>query len=317
MKKSEEIDLNPVRTYPIELRKNKVFIKDFVKPEQIPTETNLEYLFPDILAGKNLIEIANAIVKARINNKQVVFAMGSHVIKCGMNLLIIDLINRGIITALAFNGSSLVHDYELSLIGATSEDVREEIQSGRFGMAEETGRDLNKAINEGFLVKQGLGEAVGRFISRSSNPYKGYSLYATAFEKSIPATVHVAIGNDIIHMHPEANGAAIGACSHQDFRKICKVVANLNEGVWLNIGSAVILPEVFLKSVSIARNLGYKLEEITTANFDMINQYRPQQNVVGRPLVEKGKGINIIGHHEILIPLLYQIVVRKWNNLVK
>lgn len=308
-----EVDLSKLKTYPLCAREHKVNIEQFVRPEDINLQINIENMFPRILAADSLRELAHAIVTARRLDKPVVFAMGSHVIKCGLSLLIIDLMKRGILTALAFNGSAIVHDLEITLIGATSEDVAEQIKQGRFGMAEETGSILNKAIKQGYERGLGLGESVGKWLANSLYPHKEYSIFANAYKLGIPVTVHVAIGTDIIHMHPSASGAAIGECSHRDFKKLCGVVGQLEGGVWVNLGSAVVLPEVFLKAVSVARNLGAKLESLFTANLDMLQHYRPLQNVVKRPLLPDGKGITITGHHEIMIPLLYQMIVRAYE----
>jgi hypothetical protein len=231
--------------------------------------------------------------------------MGAHVIKCGLQPVLKSLIEADVITAIAMNGAGSIHDYELSLIGETSEDVGAVLHEGHFGMAEETGRDINRAIREGVSRGLGYGEAVGRFIIANDNPYRGQSLLATCVEHDIPVTIHVALGTDIIHQHPQADGAMLGEASFTDFRIFTSVVSELgNGGVYLNIGSAVIMPEVFLKALSIAQNLGHHVDGFTTANFDMQQHYRPLQNVVKRPTSGKSRGYTITGHHEIMVPLL-------------
>jgi hypothetical protein len=266
---------------------------------------------PDILAVKNLREVAQAIVKARRRGRPVIVGMGAHVVKVGLGPLVVDLMERGIVTAVAMNGAVIIHDFELALMGHTSEEVDAEIDSGRFGMAEETGRMLNEAITRGMKEGQGLGEALGQFINRNKAqfPHRATSLLATGARLGIPVTVHVAIGTDIIHMHPSADGAAIGAGSMIDFRRLAAVVAGMEGGVYLNLGSAVILPEVFLKTVSLGRNLGHPLTDITTVNMDFLTHYRPMTNVVRRPTQKGGKGYALTGHHEIMVPLLAASVI--------
>jgi hypothetical protein len=266
---------------------------------------------PDILAVKNLREVAQAIVKARRRGRPVIVGMGAHVVKVGLGPLVVDLMERGIVTAVAMNGAVIIHDFELALMGHTSEEVDAEIDSGRFGMAEETGRMLNEAITRGMKEGQGLGEALGQFINRNKAqfPHRATSLLATGARLGIPVTVHVAIGTDIIHMHPSADGAAIGAGSMIDFRRLAAVVAGMEGGVYLNLGSAVILPEVFLKTVSLGRNLGHPLMDITTVNMDFLTHYRPMTNVVRRPTQKGGKGYALTGHHEIMVPLLAASVI--------
>ncbi len=269
---------------------------------------------PAFLGAKALREVVAAVVAARRAGRPVVFGFGGHVIKTGCSPLVIDLIERGVITALATNGSGAIHDLELAETGATSEEVADTIRDGSFGMVHETCARMNAAAAAGVLVG-GLGRGLGEILAGSDAEYRELSLFARAYAKGIPATVHVAVGTDTVHMHPEADGAAIGAASMADFRTICGVVADMTAaregaagGVWLNFGSAVILPEVFLKAVSVARNLGYSLAGMHTANFDMLRHYRPTQNVVQRP-VERGFGHQVIGHHEILLPLLRQAVL--------
>jgi hypothetical protein len=238
-------------------------------------------------------------------------AMGAHVIKCGLSPIIIDLMERGIVSAVALNGAGIIHDFELAYTGQTSEDVAEAIATGEFGMGRETGQFLNEAINQGAKEGLGIGEAVGKSLAASAPQYLRYSIVAAGYRLGIPVTVHVAIGTDIIHTHPSANGAALGAGTHQDFKRFIGIIAQLEGGVYFNIGSAVILPEVFLKAVSAARNLGYTLKDFTTVNMDFIRHYRPTQNVVTRPPADGGEGYTLIGHHELLLPLLAAAVIEK------
>ncbi len=301
------IGLAGVKTYPLAERKNKVSIaSDYAKAvHKGMTVADLLAALPDQLGSRALLGVIEAVVEAREKGKPVILAMGAHVIKCGLQPVLKGLIEAGVITAVAMNGAGSIHDYEISLIGETSEDVGAVLHCGTFGMAEETGRDINRALREGVLRGVGYGEAVGRFIIDNGNPYRDYSLLAACMEHDIPVTVHVAIGTDIIHQHPEADGAVIGAATFTDFRLLTSVVAELGDGgVFINVGSAVILPEVFLKALSIAQNLGHRVEHFTTANFDMQQHYRPIQNVVKRPTSGKGRGYTITGHHEIMLPLL-------------
>lgn len=269
---------------------------------------------PQFLGATELRRTVAAVVAARRAGRPVVFGFGGHVIKTGCGPLVVDLIRRGVITAVATNGSGAIHDLELAEAGHTSEEVAETIRDGTFGMVHETCERLNAAARLG-AEGVGLGGALGQLLSGGSAPYRQYSVFAAAHQAGIPATVHVAVGTDTVHMHPAADGAAIGAATMIDFRTICEVVADMDAGgdgaaggVWLNFGSAVILPEVFLKAVSVARNLGFALRGMHTANFDMLPHYRPMQNVVTRP-VERGCGHAVVGQHEILLPLLRQALV--------
>jgi len=269
------------------------------------TVAQLLSALPRQLGAEALLAVIDAVVEARTKGKPVVVAIGGHVIKCGLQPVLKSLIEADIITAVAMNGSGSIHDYELSLVGETSEDVGAVLHCGTFGMAEETGRDINGALKIGVQEGLGYGEALGRFIIDNNNPLKDYSLLAACVTKGIPATVHVALGTDIIHQHPSADGAVLGQATFTDFRIFTSVVSELGDGgVYLNIGSAVIMPEVFLKALSIAQNLGHHVDHFTTANFDMQQHYRPLQNVVKRPTSGKSRGYTITGHHEIMIPLL-------------
>jgi hypothetical protein len=260
---------------------------------------------PGILAADDLRAVAAAVRAARERGRPVIAGMGGHVIKTGLAPVLIDLMERGMITALAMNGSCIVHDFEIAVNGGTSEDVDASLGAGAFGAAAETGKFLNEAAAEGAASGLGLGEAVGRKLHSIAPPHASNSLLYTAYELRVPATVHVAIGNDITHIHPNADGGAIGAASHQDFRLLCTLVGQLGGGgVYLNLGSAVVLPEAFLKAVTVVRNLGIPLDGLVTASFDFIQHYRPLMNVVRRPTAGIGRGYAITGHHEILIPLL-------------
>jgi hypothetical protein len=305
--KHKPIDLSGVKTYPLAERTNKVIMQQHFAAGIRPGMTVSELLgaLPDQLASHDLLRVIDAVVAARAKGKPVVIAMGAHVIKCGLQPVLKNLIEAGVITAFAVNGAVSVHDYEISLIGETSEDVGAVLHCGRFGMAEETGRDINLALKRGVAEGLGYGESVGRFILEKNNPYKDYSLIAACVERDIPITVHVALGTDIIHQHPDADGAVIGRASYTDFKIFASVVSELGDGgVYLNIGSAVLLPEVFLKALSIAQNLGHHVDHFTTANFDMQQHYRPLQNVVKRPTSGKSRGYTLTGHHEIMLPLL-------------
>lgn len=250
---------------------------------------------------------------ARRRGRPVIVGMGAHVTKVGLNPILIDLMRKGVITALAMNGAVIIHDFELAYLGQTSEEVEAEIDSGRFGMAEDTGRILNEAITDGWKRGLGIGGAVGRYILDHPKlfPHRRYSILATGARLGLPVTVHVAIGTDIIHMHPRANGEAIGEGSLRDFRALAAVVSGMEGGVYLNLGSAVLLPEVFLKTVTLGRNLGRPLKRITTVNMDFLPHYRPLANVVRRPTQKGGRGYSLTGHHELMIPLLAAAVMEK------
>lgn len=308
------IDLSRLSTYPLASRYSKVTVKDFARPlsdDEAQAASALLNSLPDILAVQSLRAVAAAIVKARAKNKPVIWGAGGHVIKTGLAPIIIDLMRRGFVTAIALNGSSVIHDFEIALIGSTSEDVDEALGQGAFGMAEETGRLLNEAINHGARDDLGLGEAVGRMLVAMKPEFAAYSLLHEAYKNKFPVTVHATIGTDIIHLHPNAHGASIGKTSHQDFRLLTAIVKELDGGgVYLNIGSAVTLPEVFLKAITVVRNSGGPLQNFTTANFDFIQHYRPNTNVVKRPVANgAGKGYSLTGHHELMIPLLAAAVI--------
>lgn len=309
------IDLTPLRTYSLFERPSKVSVRDFAKPHErgASVKAFLESL-PRVLAGEDLRALVESIHRARRRGKPVLVGLGGHVIKCGLAPILIDLLRRRLITGVAMTGAGLIHDFEIALCGATSEDVDATLGEGQFGMAEETGRLINEAIGEGYRDGLGLGEALGRALHRLDPPYKAFSLLHAAYAERVPVTVHVSLGADITHLHPSASGAAIGATSHRDFLLFCTLVREMDGGgVYLNLGSAVMLPEVFLKAVTVARNLGVRLRDITTANFDFIQHYRPMTNVVRRPVAGVGRGFALTGHHEILIPLLAAALI-EWSE---
>jgi hypothetical protein len=310
MPKWAPISLDEVKSYPLKKRPSKVKIDDFGDAWQPGGSMNrwLESL-PKILAGNDFTEIVDRFVRAAVSGKTIILAMGAHAIKVGLNPIILDLLNRRILRCIAMNGAGIIHDAEVAMVGCTSEDVAGQIGTGKFGMAEETGKLLNEAISEGAKQGLGIGRSVGAMLIRENFPYNRYSLLAKAFELDIPVTVHVAIGTDIIHFHPNVDGASIGKASHLDFRIFARLVSTLEEGVFINLGSAVILPEVFLKALTLVRNLGYQVRDFTTVNMDFIRHYRPMTNVVHRPTLDGGKGYNLVGHHEIMFPLLAAAVI--------
>ena len=297
-KELKPIDLKKVKTYSIKKRKNLFKSEQFGKPIESKDFNKFIDSLPKVLAANDLRNVIDNIVKAHKKTRPVVLALGAHVIKCGLSPLVIDLMKRGIITAVAMNGSGAIHDYEISLIGETSEDVSHSLKDGSFGMAKETAEAIQAAAA---VPDSGLGRALGNKILKDKNKHRKDSILAVGAQLKIPVTVHVAVGTDIIHMHPCVSGSDIGESSHIDFKLLCSVVAGLEGGVWLNVGSAVIMPEVFLKAITVARNLGRKVRDFTTVNMDMIQHYRPQMNVVKRPTTH---GYSITGHHEIMLPLL-------------
>jgi len=302
----KEFDLSGVRTYPLASRQSKARAEDFARPVKPGASFTTWFdSLPAILGAADVRRVVDAIVGAKTRGAGVVWGIGAHVIKTGVSPVLIDLMERGYVSALAMNGAGIIHDFEIALSGATSEDVDEALGPGRFGMAEETGTQLNEAIAAARAAGRGLGQGVAEFLARRNPPHAARSLSVTAHRLGIPLTVHVALGTDIIHMHPAASGADIGETSLRDFRYFTSSVAQLAGGVYLNCGSAVILPEVFLKAVALARNQGAALEGLTTVNIDFLRMYRPQANVVTRPIAgTNGTGISLVGHHEILIPLI-------------
>lgn len=304
--KVEPIDFSGISTHPLASRPSRVTTEDFAKAVNAGSSIE-DFLngLPNILAARELRELAALVRQAKQNGRAIIVGLGGHVIKTGLAPILIDLMRRGYVTAFAMNGSAMIHDFEIALVGATSEDVDAMLGSGSFGMAEETGRVINNAITAGAKDNIGMGEAIGRQLQLMSPPHADKSLLSAAYEARVPVTVHVAIGTDIVHIHPLADGANIGQTTQHDFRLLCSLVRELTGGgVYLNLGSAVVLPEVFLKTVAVVRNLGFKLQDFCTANFDFIQQYRPLTNVVRRPVAGSGRGFSFTGHHEIMIPLL-------------
>ena len=306
----EEFDLSGVLTYPLASRRSKTRVDDFAKPvEQGVSFKQWFDALPGILGAEDLRRVVRALVDARTRQAGIVWGIGAHVIKTGLSPVLIDLMQRGYVSALAMNGAGVIHDFEIALSGSTSEDVDEALGSGRFGMAEETGRILNDVIRNAEAKQLGLGQAVGAYLAAANVRWADRSLMVAAHHLGIPVTVHVAIGTDIIHMHPGASGDAIGAASLRDFRYFTSFVSRLEGGVYLNCGSAVILPEVFLKAVALTRNRGLSLDGLTTVNFDFARMYRPETNVVRRPVAGVGRGYSFTGHHEIMLPLLASLVL--------
>jgi len=312
MKKYRPLSLKSVKTYSLCARRSKVSLKSFSKPpEKGDTLEDFFKKLPDVYAARDLMSVAEGIVSARRRKRPVILGMGAHPIKLGLAPVIIELMKKGVISAIATNGAATVHDFEIALVGHTSEDVAAELCSGSFGMAEETGRGVNQAIKNGAAKGRGIGQSVGHYIHEGEFSHKSKSIFSNAYELGIPATVHVAIGTDIVHMHPGADGAAIGKGSMIDFKLLASVIADLDGGVYINLGSAVILPEVFLKALNVARNLGNKVEDITTVNMDFMQHYRPTVNVLKRPTSAKGRNFALTGHHEIMLPLLAAAVIGK------
>jgi hypothetical protein len=308
----DALGLDGVKTYPLASRKSKVNLEDFATP--LISDSSLEDFLkslPNVLAVQSLRELAARVRRAHELKKPIIWGIGGHVIKTGLSPLLIDLMKRGYVSAVAANGSVLVHDSEIAMVGSTSEDVDATLSEGAFGGAEETAQLLNMAARDGARDQIGIGEAVGRALLAMNPKHRDYSLLCSAYEAKIPFTAHITIGGDIAHFHPSFDGAALGATTHTDFRLLAELVRRMDGGgVYLNIGSAVVLPEVFLKCVTLVRNLGHTLSDITTANFDFIQSYRPLTNVVRRPTENgAGKGYSITGHHELTIPLLAALLI--------
>lgn len=298
-------DLRSLKTYSLADRPSLVETGNFARrPARGASFREFWNSLPNILTGRDIRAVVDAIIDARRDGRPVILGMGAHVIKCGLGPVIISLMEKGILTAVAMNGAGPIHDTELALVGYTSEDVGPGLKDGTFGMAMETGQFFCNALTAHDAATRGLGRAVGLELLRRNPPYCDWSILANAAKLDIPATVHVAIGTDIIHMRGEIDGALLGAASHTDFRLFCSVVADLSGGVYINAGSSVVLPEVFLKAFSVAQNLGADLHDFTTVNLDFITHYRPTQNVVQRPAAVGGRGIQLNGRHEILIPLI-------------
>jgi hypothetical protein len=311
----DPLDFSGLSTIPIRDRGGKVRVEHFARPyEKGAGITGWLDSLPRILAADSIRAVVEAIRAARATGKPVLWGMGGHVIKCGLAPVLIDLMRRGYATAFAMNGSAAIHDFEIAISGATSEDVEAVLPDGRFGAAEETGREMNEAIAEGDRDSLGIGEALGRRLERIADPrYAELSLVAAAYRASVPVTVHVAFGTDTPHTHPAADPGAIGRATHRDFRLFCRLVSELNGGgVYLNVGSAVVMPEVFLKAVSVVRNLGCPHANFTTVNLDFLQHYRPRVNVVERPHARAGgRGISITGHHELMVPLIAAALIER------
>jgi hypothetical protein len=301
------LDFSKIRTYPVADRANKVAVEAFAKPHTAGASfASFLDALPDFLAVQDLRHVVGAIAAAVKNKRPVLLMMGAHAIKVGLNPIIVDAMRRGLVNAVAFNGAGAIHDFELCYQGETSEDVQQGLNDGSFGMADETGRMMNAALADGVARGLGAGRALGECAL--TFPNRHLSIMATGAELGVPVTVHIGIGTDIIHQHPTTSGAVLGESSYRDFQTFAAVCAQLEGGVVLNVGSAVIMPEVFLKALTIARNLGHKVEKFTTATFDMTRHYRPAENVQRRPTALGGRGVCIIGHHEINLPLLFAAV---------
>jgi deoxyhypusine synthase len=313
MKSREKpLDLNRISFTSLKQKRHKVGEKFFSTPwRKSGSMTDFLDSLPGILAGKDFIEVVERIVSATRQKRVVLLGMGAHPIKVGLSPILIDLMHRGILKGIAMNGACLVHDVEIAMVGHTSEEVDEELNKGTFGMVKETHETMNLAIQDGVQKGWGIAQSIGRKILSENFPYKRLSLLAAGQKLGIPITAHIAIGTDINHMSPSADGSAIGKGSLQDFRTFASLVSRLEKGVFINLGSAVILPEVFLKALALARNLGHPLTNLTTVNMDFIHHYRPSVNVVRRPTLKGGKGYTLIGHHELMVPLLAAAVLEK------
>jgi len=308
----EESDLAGIKTYPLRSRQSKVSLAQFATPHKAGSGIGgVMKSLPNLLAAKDFKDVVEAIAAAKRADKAIIWGLGAHVLKTGLSPVLVDLMERGFISAIATNGAGIIHDFEIALSGGTSEDVDATLGPGTFGMAEETGTQLNRAINEGVAAGLGLGQSVGKYLDAVKPPFGQICVAATAWRLQIPVTVHVAIGTDIIHMHPQASGAALGEGSLRDFKYFVSCVSRLENGVYLNCGSAVVLPEVFLKAVAIARNGGRSLDGLTTVNLDFLRHYRPLTNVVNRPTAGTGRGYALTGHHELLIPLLAAALIEQ------
>lgn len=310
--KFEPLDFSAIRTYPVAERANKVNRAAFAAPHAAGGSFR-DFLarLPDFLAVQDLRQIVSAMAAAIRNERPVLLMMGAHSIKVGLNPIFVDAMRRGLVHAVAFNGAGAIHDFELCYQGETSEDVQKGLNDGSFGMVDETGRRMNAALADGVRRGLGAGRALGDAAIAANYPNLELSIMATGAALEIPVTAHVAIGTDIIHQHPTTDGAVLGEATYRDFQTFAAVCAQLEGGVVLNIGSAVIMPEVFLKALTVARNLGHKVERFTTATFDMARHYRPSENVQRRPTALGGKGFYLVGHHEIMIPLLFAAVTEE------
>lgn len=303
MKKLKPLSFEGLSTYSIHDRVSKVSLADCARPvEPGASFTAFVASLPGQLAARDFRQLVDRLAAARRRNRPVILGMGAHVIKVGLSPVVIDLMERNLVTGIALNGAGIVHDTELAMVGRTSEEVGEVLGTGAFGAARETGAFINQAINSAVTI--GLGEAIGLAILEKKLPHQNASILAAAARLGIPATVHVAVGTDIVHIHPQASGEKTGRATYHDFQLFCAMVAELEGGAYCNIGSAVLLPEIFLKALTVVRNLGHQVNDFTTANFDFIRHYRPLTNVVNRPTAVGGKGFSFTGHHEIMVPLL-------------
>lgn len=305
----KKLAFDKVSTYSLKERHHKVSRGTFADPRRWDEARDVVALLPEILKAADLTAVVESVLAARSKDKPVVLGVGAHVFKVGCSPLLIDLMSRGLVTGIAMHGAGLVHDVELALIGATSEDVEAEIDTGRFGMAEEMASTINGALARYVPKGLGIGEAVGRELEEGEYPHADLSMLASGFAQAVPVTVHVAVGTDIVHMHPSTDGALVGEGTYRDFQRFCSMVSEIGDGgVYFNIGSAVLLPEVFLKALSLVRNLGHPVRDFVTVDLDMIRHYRPSVNVVERPTRGSGRGYSITGHHELLLPLLYHML---------
>ena len=310
----KEINLKGLKKYSIKDRWSKIKLKDFSHPQKVSLNDFWKSL-PNVIKVKEMNELLDKCVVAFQKHKPIIIAMGGHVIKCGLSPFIIELMKMGAIKGLASNGSVVIHDFEIAKFGKTSEDVATALEDGTFGMVSETNDIINSIIADGVREEYGYGEAIGKYLIKTNAPNNEFSLFANAYQQEIPFMVHVALGTDINHQHETANGSAIGECSLRDFRIFCNNLIEMNDGgIFLNFGSAVILPEVFLKAVTVVRNLGYPLKNFHTAVFDMNFHYRPQMNIVHRPTLSGGKGYYFIGHHEFMIPLFLLSLKERLQN---
>lgn len=307
--------LQRVETYSIRERQHKVGLQDFIDLAAWQRQGTLRALFPRVLKGQDITAIVDAFVAAQRRGRSCLIAMGAHVIKCGLNPLLIDMMRRGWLQGLVLNGAGVIHDLEVALIGATSEDVAQNLGSGAFGMVQETPLLINAALKQYDSAQNGMGLALGRAVAEGDYPHKDYSLLASAYQCGIPVTVHVAIGADTIHMHPSTDAALLGQATYRDFQRLTLLLRGLHDGgCYWNIGSAVILPEVFLKALTLCRNTGHVVERFVTLNLDMLQHYRPEFNVIRRPTQEGGRGYALTGHHEIMLPLLYALMVEAMDR---
>jgi hypothetical protein len=313
MSPREEIDLSRVRTIPVADRPTKVGIGAFApEPDPRAPQGQFDRFLPDILTGASLRKLLTAWTEAMRSRRTVLGMLGGHVIKTGVQRPLLALVDKGAFTAIALNGASAIHDFEIAMWGNTSEPVEETLGSGRFGMVEETPALMNRAVNDGCSRGLGMGEALGLFLLESRAPHADLSVLARAAERSLPLTVHVAIGTDTLHQHASFDGGKTGLATHRDFRILAASMRDLSHGVVLNFGSAVVLPEVFLKALSLVRNLGHEAGAFTAANFDQIRHYRPEKNILERPLLgEGGQGLSFVGPHELWIPLLSTLLLAK------